>query len=418
MMKPLVILLLLFAVVGAEAQIMVKNNQVILGKIDSVYSKILGEKRSVWIYLPGDYNDSSFTRKNYPVVYLLDGEGHFSSVAGMIQQLSEVNGNTVVPQMIVVAIPNTNRTRDLTPTHSTANSDGKKSDDLNSSGGGEKFIAFIQQELMPHIDSAYHTAPYKMLIGHSFGGLTVINTLINHTGMFNAYIAIDPSMWWDGGKLLNQARRELAQKSFAGKSLFLAIANTMAEGMDTLKIRKDTSGLSAHIRSILALKDVLQSNPGNGLTFDYKYYNDDSHGSVPLIAEYDGMHFLFPFYKMSGGDQAKIYMDSTVDIVGLYNNYYANISKHMGYRVVPGEGDINQLGYYFLQDDHKPQKAYQFFSLNIANYPQSANVYDSMGDYYYSEKNKAKAIEMFTKAWQLGKNPETKKKLDALEAGK
>ncbi len=415
-MKRLLILSLLLATITANAQITVKNNQVILGKTDSIYSKILGEKRQVWIYLPRDYNDSTNARKNYPVVYLLDGDGHFSHVAGIIQQLSEVNGNTLVPQMIVVAIPNTNRTRDLTPTNSATSYDGKKSEGYAASGGGEKFTAFMQQELMPHIDSAYHTAPYKMFIGHSFGGLMVINTLVNHTDMFNAYIAIDPSMWWNGKKLLSQARQALTQKSFAGKTLFLAIANTMNEGMDTLKIRSDTSGQSAHIRAILELKDALQHNPGNGLTFGYKYYNDDSHSSVPLIAGYDGLRFTFPFYKMSSADQDRIYSDDKADIAALYNNYYANISKHMGYKVLPGEGDINQMGYYFLQT-HKPQKAYQYFLLNITNYPQSANVYDSMGDYYRDQKNKLKAIEMFTKAYQLGKNPETKKKLDKVQAG-
>jgi predicted alpha/beta superfamily hydrolase len=417
MMKSLLFLSFLFAALTAGAQVTVKNNQVILGKTDSVYSKIIGEKRKVWIYLPGDYNDTSYARKIYPVVYLLDGDGHFSSIAGIIQQLSEVNGNAVVPQMIIVAIPNTNRMRDLTPTQAKTSYEGKKDPGLVVSGGGEKFTAFIQQELMPHIDSAYRTAPYKLFIGHSLGGLMVINTLINHSDMFNAYIAIDPSMWWDGKKLLTQARQVLAQKSFAGKSLYMGIANTMDEGMDTLKVRKDTANASLHIRSILALKDMLQRNAANGLTFGYQYYPNDTHSSAPLITAYDGMRFLFPFYKMPAGAESKIETDDAFDIAAFYSNYYADISKHMGYKVLPNEGDINQNGHYYLKV-HKPQKAYQFFAINIANYPKSANAYDSMGDYYADQKNKAKAIEMFTKAYQLGKKPDTKKKLDKLVAGK
>lgn len=417
MMKSLLVLSFLFAALTAGAQVTVKNNQVILGKTDSVYSKIIGEKRQVWIYLPGGYNDNSNARKIYPVVYLLDGDGHFSSIAGIIQQLSEVNGNAVVPQMIIVAIPNTNRMRDLTPTQAKTSYEGKKDPGLVVSGGGEKFTAFIQQELMPHIDSAYRTAPYKMFIGHSLGGLMVINTLINHSDMFNAYIAIDPSMWWDGKKLLTQVQQILAQKKFAGKSLYMGIANTMEEGMDTLKVRKDTANASLHIRSILALKDMLQSNAANGLTFGYQYYPNDTHSSAPLITAYDGMRFLFPFYKMPPGAESKIETDDTFDIAAFYNNFYADISKHMGYKVLPNEGDINQNGHYYLKV-HKLQKAYQFFAINIANYPQSANAYDSMGDYYADQKNKTKAIEMFTKAYQLGKNPDTKKKLDKLLAAK
>ncbi|MGZ3821380.1 MAG: alpha/beta hydrolase, partial [Mucilaginibacter sp.] len=202
-MKRFLFLLLILATSAAHAQ-SVKNNQVVLGKTDSVNSKILKEKRQVWIYLPTGYSAAS--KQRYPVIYLLDGDAHFASVAGMIQQLSEVNGNIVVPPTIIVAIPNTDRTRDLTPTNTLFGFDGKKVDGFQTSGGGENFTAFIEKELIPHIDSAYHTAPYKMLIGHSFGGLTVMNIVINHTRMFNSYIAIDRSMWWDGRKLLNQAR--------------------------------------------------------------------------------------------------------------------------------------------------------------------------------------------------------------------
>jgi predicted alpha/beta superfamily hydrolase len=293
-MKPILSFLLLLTIAGANAQ-MVKNNQVIIGQTDSIKSKILNEKRRIWVYLPSGYDDNLFAKKRYPVVYLLDGDAHFASVTGMIQQLSQVNGNTICPEMIVVAIPNTDRTRDLTPTNATVDADGKKTDEFRSSGGGEKFTSFIEKELIPHIDSVYPTQPYRILIGHSFGGLTVMNIVINHTDMFNSYVAIDPSMWWDGKKLLNQARQVFAQKKFTGKTLFLGIANTMSSGMDTLHVRKDTAALSAHIRSILELKDILQSNPGNGLAFAYKYYNDDSHGSVPLITEYDALRFLFPF---------------------------------------------------------------------------------------------------------------------------
>jgi predicted alpha/beta superfamily hydrolase len=210
-MKTILFLFLLITIATADAQ-MVKNNQIVIGKTDSVNSKILGEKRKVWVYLPNGYDNNAYSKQTYPVIYLLDGDGHFSSVTGMIQQLSEVNGNTVVPQMIVVAILNTDRTRDLTPTKALTGPDGSNADFLRSSGGGEKFTAFMEKELMPHIDSTYHTAPYKMLIGHSFGALTAINILLNHTDMFNSYVAIDPSMWWDGKKLLNQSRQLLAQK--------------------------------------------------------------------------------------------------------------------------------------------------------------------------------------------------------------
>jgi predicted alpha/beta superfamily hydrolase len=416
-MKPFLSFLLMAVIASACAQT-VKNNQVVLGKTDSVNSKILKEKRKVWVYTPNGSDDPIFSTKRYPVVYLLDGDAHFPSVAGMIQQLSEVNGNTICPQMIVVGIPNTDRTRDLTPSKGLVGSDGKKANDFPSSGGGENFTAFIEKELIPHIDSVYPTAPYKILIGHSFGGLTVMNILINHTNMFNAYVAIDPSMWWDNRKLLNEGRDMMSQQKFEGKSLFLAIANTMPPHMDTLQVQRDTTGNTGHIRSILELAKVLKSNPSNGLKFSYRYYNDDNHGSVPLIAEYDALHFLFDFYKTPNDMVPQLYdPKSKLDVVEFMNTRYKEISKHMGYPVLPPENDVNQMGYYFMQSK-APAKAFALFSLNIQNYPGSFNVYDSMGDYYNDQKNKAKAMEYFNKALKIFANPDTKEKLAKLQAAK
>jgi len=412
-MKLFLFVLLVVAMAAANAQTVV-NNRIFIGKTDSVSSKILNEKRKVWIYLPQGYDDPAFTKQRYPVVYLLDGDGHFASVTGMIQQLSEVNGNMVCPDMIVVAIPNTDRTRDLTPTRSLVGPDGKKIPGFETSGGNEKFISFIQNELIPHIDSTYLTAPYKMLIGHSFGGLTVMNIVVNHTDMFNSYVAIDPSMWWDGRKLLNQAHEVMKQKKFAGKSLYLAIANTMPIGMDTQRVRKDTSGTTGHIRSILDLADILKANSNNGLNFAYRYYNEDNHGSVPLLAEYDALHFLFGFYKFPDDLGSKLYDPTAkIDVAGIIDKHYSDISARLGYKILPPEGQINQLGYFYMQSN-EPEKAYTMFNLNIKNYPTSENVFDSMGDYYDNKKDKAKAIEFYTKALKVGENKDTRDKLNKL----
>lgn len=263
----------------AFSQGKVDKENIVIGKIDSVQSNILGEQRKIWVHVPdGDAN----SKARYPVVYLLDGDGHFSSVVGMIQQLS-TGGNNNCPKMIVVAIPNTDRTRDLTPTHVDADPPFMDSTFSKTSGGGDNFISFLEKELMPHIEAKYPAAPYKMLIGHSFGGLAVMQAFTHHTELFNAYICIDPSMWWDKQTLLKQTEKALAERKFDGKSLYLGIANTLEEGMDLKKVQKDTSIDSRHIRSILKLQAAFEKNKNNGLKYRGKYYPDDTHGSVPLI---------------------------------------------------------------------------------------------------------------------------------------
>ena len=393
----------------------VKNNLITIGTVDKIHSKILNEDREIWVYVPASFNDSLFSSQKYPVAYLFDGDAHFPSVMGMIQQLSGVNGNSICPEMILVGIPHTDRMRDLTPTHVTT-APFMDSASVSTTGGGEKFTDFMEKELIPHIDSLYPTTPYRMLIGHSIGGLMVVNTLIHHPDLFNAYIAIDPSMWWDNHKLLNESSDVFKKKKFDGKTLFLAMANTLPDGLDTSDVRKDTSTSPSinHPRSILQLSDILKSNAQNGLRWNWKYYREDDHGSVPLIAEYDALHFIFNGYKFSLPEPEKL---NSINVDSMIITHYENLSKMMGYPVLPTETMVNELGYNFLQQKMF-EKSFAFFKMNIDNYPKSFNVYDSMGDYYNAKDDKQKAIEYFSKALELKDFPETKRKLEMLKSGK
>ena len=387
-----------------------RDNKIVIGKIDSVHSGILGEQRKIWVYTPD--MTSGNTGQRYPVVYLLDGDAHFPSVAGMIQQLSQANGNTVYPEMIVVAIPNTDRTRDLTPTHITSDPPMMDSNFSRTTGGAENFIAFIEKELMPHIDSVYPTEPYRILIGHSFGGLVVMDVLTNHTKLFNAYIAIDPSMWYDKEQFLKATETKLAGKRYDGTKLYIGIANTMSEGMTLDKMKKDTSTDTRHIRSIFALDKFIKSNTRNGLKYRSKYYADDNHSSVPLVSEYEGLRFIFDYYRFNL--TAKEFTDSTAGVVAKFKNYYALVSKEMGYKFSPPEQNINYLGYDAMSKKQYT-KAGAFFRMNMDYYPKSSNVYDSYADALVAQKDTASAIAYYKKALAIHDNEDTKRKLNMLE---
>src|SRR6187397_2960679 len=394
---------------GSRAQ---TDNKIVIGKVDSVYSTILKEQRKVWVYTPNMKAGMQNPGQRYPVVYLLDGDGHFESVVGMIQQLSQVNGNTIVPEMIIVGIPNTDRTRDLTPTHITSDPPMMDSNSTKNTGGAENFTAFIEKELMPHIDSVYPTQPFRILIGHSFGGLTVMNTITNHTKLFNAYIAIDPSMWYNKEQFLKTTQQKLAGQKFNGTSLYLGIANTMAEGMTLEKMKKDTSSDTRHIRSIFTLDKFIKSNSQNGLKYASKYYGDDDHGSVPLISEYDGLRFIFSWYRFTF--TRADFMEPGTEIVTRMKKHYQTVSKEFGFKVSPPEMQINGLGYNALSLKQYP-KAAALFEMNIENYPQSGNVYDSYADVLIVQKDTVKAKANYKKAYAITKSEETKHKLDQLE---
>ncbi|OIV43698.1 alpha/beta hydrolase-fold protein [Flavobacterium johnsoniae] len=388
------------------------NSKIEIGTIDSISSKVLGESRKIWVHLPRSAKNTGFAKQKYPVVYVLDGDAHFSSVVGIIEELSEINGNTNCPEMIVVGITNTNRNRDLTPTHSDVDPPFVPKGLSEQSGGGEKFTAFLEKELIPYIDAKYPTAPYKTLIGHSFGGLTVMNILTNHTSLFNSYIAIDPSMWWDHDQFLKETTKKLAAKNLTGISLFLAAANTMDDNMNIVKVRRDTTVFTRHIRSILNLNDFLKQNKKSNLNYEYKYYDKDDHGSVPLIATYDGLRFLFKFNKLQLSIPEKINFDKAV--LSKMEKHFDEVSKHLGYKVSIPENTINAYGYQSLGKKDIELAGY-LFKMNAANYPQSPNVYDSLGDFYEAGGDKKNAIANYEKALVLDKNfAETKAKLEKL----
>lgn len=405
-MKSILFYLFLFTSITIHAQ---TNNQIVIGKADTVYSKILNENRNLWVHVPGDESpDGIFAKQHYPVIYLLDGgQENFSVVASIINQLGGGSGNLMFPQMIVVGIPNTDRTRDLTPTHIVF-SPGMDSIEARNSGGGEKFISFIEKELIPHIDSLYPTAPYRVFIGHSLGGLISIYTLVNHTNLFSAYVAIDPSTFWDNQIVLKQVKEALEKRQFEKTSLFLAAANTMNSGFDT-------SIIGPIMRCNFQLRDYLDTYKENKLTSAYKYYPEYDHNSVPVVAEYDAVKFIFNFYNFNFPFAE--FFNSSYKPDTILSAHYKEISRRMGYKVTPPEQFVNTLGYQLMSMKQFDRASY-FFDMNIKNYPKSFNAYDSMGDLYNAKGDTQKAIQYYSKALSLNNSADTRKKMEKLKAAK
>lgn len=388
------------------------GNKVILGNIDTLYSGILHEKRTVWVYTPEITNGASLIKKKYPVVYVLDGDNHFYSVVGIIQQLSAANGNMVLPQMIVVGVLNTDRTRDFTPSRAVAEDKLADSLFLRTAGGGEDFIAFMEKELIPFIDSAYSTEPYRVLIGHSLAGLPVVNTLIRHTALFNGYVAIDPSIWWDHEKLLNESAAVLSENQYVNTNFYLAIANSMEGSNDTTLIKRDTSRLSGQIRSNLKFAKIITSNKQNKLKSKSVYYNLEDHESVPLIATYDALHFIFDFYKLKLTQQELA--DSTDALATKIELHYQKVSEYLGYPVYPPEDLVSKLGYKAISEKQW-KKAVSLFKMNTDYYPFSFTAFDALGDYYAAAGNNLNAAACYRKALSLNPQELTRNKLDKLE---
>ncbi|WP_217605585.1 alpha/beta hydrolase-fold protein [Chitinophaga sp. GbtcB8] len=406
----LIVITTLFVAAVAHAQ---KN--IIVGTRDTVYSNTLHENRQIWVHAPeNNAPDGIYAQRRCPVIYVLDGDDHFKAVVAMVERLSQGGPNIMLPPVIVVGILNTDRNRDLTPTHVTAAA-MMDSESVARSGGGDKFISFLEKELIPHIDSLYPTAPYRVLIGHSLGGLMAIHSLLNHTRLFNAYIAIDPSVMWDDQKLVKQAQSTLGKNSFAGRSLYLAVANNIDNGMPPTKDTTILGFIKLHTRSIMELEHALEANPENGLRYSWKYYPEYNHGTVPLVAEYDGLRTIFSFYNYNLSFQELLQPNYKGDTAIV--QHYETVSSIMGYKVSPEEELVNVIGYNLIQSKQFDRASY-FLKMNIDNYPKSFNAYDSMGDLYEAKGDHANAKACYLKSLAIRETPDTRRKLEQMNKGK
>lgn len=359
------------------------QDSITIGSKHHFFSKALNEERNFWVYLPPDYNNSKFAPAKYPVVYLLDAENNFHSYTGIQQSLAR-GPYAMIPQMIVVGITNTNRTRDLTPTEGNRQAFFDKSKKMfHQSGGNKNFITFLETELRPYIDSHYRTTGYNILNGHSFGGLTAVNILLHHTQLFNAYTIIDPSLWWDNEIMVKKADSIFDKKDFENRSIYVAMANKTSIPQDT------TTDMARGIRKF---EKLLVSKKAKNLGWAFKYYENEDHGTIPIPAEYDGLRFIFKDHLVQ--------VKQAVETPSLVSQQYAKLSTATGFTFIPTESYLDWMGNYCLDID-KPDAALSFFLMSKTYYPNSSNVYLSLGKVYEKKGEKILAKISFEKALQL-----------------
>ena len=380
-----------------------------LGAIDSLFSQTLQESRNFYVELPADYTLDS--GKNYPVAYILDGE----LLLPALVTVSQFYSGGFLPDMVLVGVSNeTHRTRDLT-TSAMPGPDGE----LNpEQGGAEAFYNFLADELIPYVEAHYPVTGYRTLIGHSYGGLFTVNTLLNHPEMFANYLAIDPSLDWDNRKLLNEASQKLETTNYGDKSLFVSLSGQMhlqKPEMTLAEAKLDTSDFTGFSRANLAFNDLLNANPQNAPQFEWKFYPNDLHGTVPLPSIMDGMISLFEWYQMEDIHKFNIPETTVAELDRILTQQAKKLEDHFGYAEPPLPDFLLNMSGYMSMDMDQPEKAKFYFEQGIKYYPNSANAYDSLADYYERTGDKAAALQAITKAYELNPDAYYKERMESLK---
>jgi predicted alpha/beta superfamily hydrolase len=340
----------------------------------TIKSAVLGEERVVLVRTPAGYETNKLS---YPVLYMTDGDAHMGHTASSIEFLVQ-NGR--IPDLIVVGVTNTDRTRDLTPAKSA---DKNPAGELRwpTSGGADNFLKFFETELIPEIEKTYRVQPYRIFAGHSLGGLFAIHAMISKPGLFNSYIAVSPSLQWADNEALKRAEEFLKNRKEAKMTLFASIGNEPgAIGDDFDK-----------------LKDALAKSSIKGFEWQAERMADEDHGSVVLRSHYFGLR------KVYQGWQPLQDLNSGVILGGLKgaDAHYAKLSEKFGYKIPVPENIINQMGYQYLFDN-KPEEAIAVFKANVERYPASANPYDSLAEAYERGGRLDLAEPLYDKARTLG----------------
>ncbi|MDV7187649.1 alpha/beta hydrolase-fold protein [Lutibacter sp. TH_r2] len=399
-------LIVLFTAQKIQAQINTDT------KSDSIYSNTFNEFKNIWVKLPDNYNPAS--SEKYPVVFILDGSVQLNTLETVYNNY----WGHYLPHMILVGISNqTNRTRDLTTSQIKMRRGTEMDEDT---GGAEKFTEYITKELIPHIDKNYPTTSYRTLIGHSYAGLFTVNMLINHKEFFKNYIAIDPSLDWDNQKLLKQAKEKLASEDFKGKSLFVSMSaeqlHMMDESVTIDNLMENTSEFTLFPRSIMEFSNFAESHKESGLNFSFKIYPEDLHGTVPLPSIRDGLVFLFNWFQFKNPPTYNNPETTVAELTELLNIQAKIYAENFGYNVPPMVEELfNGYGYMNMQMG-APEKAKLFFEMGVKYYPNSANVYDSLAEYYESVEDFSNALKYIKKAFEISGSLTHKKRLEEIQA--
>ena len=381
-----------------------------VGILDSLNSKILNENREIYIQLPASYTAGS--EQKYPVIYVIDGEVFLPTVTNVLDFYS----GGFMPEMVIVGVSNREkRVRDLT-TSPVTSINGMPFNLEN--GQAANFFNFIEEELVPYIEQKYPVTQFRTLVGHSYGGLFTIYSLLEHSSLFANYIAIDPSLDWDEQKMIHRSKEVLSTQNFSGKSLFVSLGgqlNMQDPNVTIENVMQDTTDFTLFARSNILFSELVRENQNNQLSFNWKFYPEELHGTIAFPSIKDGLIAVFKWFQMENTDKFNSPDTAKDDLAGIINYRADKLKTHFGYTVPPYPEDLlNMLGYMSM-DMQQPEKSKMFFELGIKYYPASANAYDSMADYYETSTDYVAALKYVSKAFEISGNDNYKDKMERLK---
>jgi predicted alpha/beta superfamily hydrolase len=338
-----------------------------------IHSRALGQERTVLVSTPPGYERSG---ERYPVLYFTDGDLRLPLLAATVRFLA-AQGR--IPELVLVGIPHRDRRNELTPTRGRLRRADGGWEEFPTSGGADRFLAFVETELVPWVEGNVRTAPFRILAGHSLGGLFALHTLHERPGLFQARIAVSPTLGWDGDLAVRRTRELVARRPDLAGSLVFTMGD---EGPMLATAFRD-------------LEEVL--SPATRLRSRGFVFPDEDHGTVLFPSQYAALREIFSGWAMpvAPGDVGPRGGLAAVEA------HARALSERLGYAVPVPEQALNMAGYQALRDGN-PDEALRAFRRNVELHPASANAQDSLGEALEKAGDLERARDAYKRAWTLG----------------
>ena len=356
---------------AALAQAQQAGEPVVIGERRQIQSVILNEARPLLVAKLAGYEQES---DRYPVLYLLDGDSHFHHASGIVSFLAD---SERIPKMLVVAIPNTNRPRDLTPP-SQAELDVRF---FPTRGGADAFLRFLSEELAPWVERNYRTRPYRILVGHSFGGLFAIHALTTRPEAFNAYIVIDPSLHWNNQALVSQCERLFSTRRELEADLYMTAT---AEG-------------GAAMGGVRKLAGSLGEKAPKGFRWSLQLMPEETHVSTPHRSIYSGLDTIFAGWRLT--NPFELYEKGGLEAV---HRHFREGGERFSYERRTPAFTISMVVHGLMQAG-KLEEAAAVLLHDRKEYPPPWNQLDALARKYSERGDAERAIQYYTLS--LKENP-------------
>jgi hypothetical protein len=329
----------------------------------------------VLIWLPKSYEMEGASTARYPVLYVLDGESYFEPYAGMVRYLSMYD---LTPELIVVAVPHRDRMAELTFTAANA-----EYGDWPTSGHAESLQRFLEEELVPTIDGTFRTYPFRILAGHSLGGLFAVESMRRSPDLFQATIALSPSFAWNQFEWLRASGAMFDNRANWRHSLFISM-----EPRD-----EETD------RRLAEFGALVEARAPTAFEYELRTYPGESHTSVGFVGLLGSLRRLYAGWTLE--EEWWTLGPERVEA------HFRELSERFGYDVPIPEADLVGHALHGLVGHDAPDEAILLLELCLKLYPRSADALEGLGEAYEAKGDSGRARQYYLRALEVDPKHET-----------